>query len=179
MSKIGKVPVSIPNGVTVTLSNDIVRASGKLGELSLCIHPDSVSVVVNAGKDVVVSQNKDDIASHALWGTTRAMINNIIRGVSKGFSKELELRGVGFKASMRGKDLVLNIGFSHEVIHVIPDGIKCEVLSPTEIKISGIDKQKVGQVASDIRSYRKPEPYKGKGIRYKGEYVRKLEGKKK
>ena len=150
-----------------------------MGTLFFVTNLDSVSVVVNENKSIVVSQIKDDMASHALWGTTRAMINNIVHGVSSGFSKELELRGVGFKASMKGKDLVLNIGFSHEVVHVMPDGIRCEVLSPTEIKISGIDKQQVGQVAAEIRAYRKPEPYKGKGIRYKNEYVRKLEGKKK
>ena len=179
MSKIGKVPVLIPSGVTVTVEGPSIKAVGKLGTLFFVTNLDSVSVVVNENKSIVVSQIKDDMASHALWGTTRAMINNIVHGVSSGFSKELELRGVGFKASMKGKDLVLNIGFSHEVVHVMPDGIRCEVLSPTEIKISGIDKQQVGQVAAEIRAYRKPEPYKGKGIRYKNEYVRKLEGKKK
>ena len=178
MSKIGKVPVLIPSGVVVSFDAGIVTAKGKLGELSFGVNTDCVSVSINDNK-IVVAQIKDDIASHALWGTTRAMINNIVHGVSEGFVKELELRGVGFKASMKGKDLLLNIGFSHDIIHIIPDGVKCEVVSPTEIKISGIDKQKVGQVASDIRDYRKPEPYKGKGIRYKGEYVRKLEGKKK
>ena len=178
MSKIGKVPVLIPDEVIVSFNDGIINAKGKLGELSFVVNTDSVAVEI-IGKKIIVSQIKDNIASHALWGTTRAMINNIIRGVSEGFTKELELRGVGFKASMKGKDLLLNIGFSHDVVHVIPDGVKCDVISPTEIKLSGIDKQKVGQVASDIRSYRKPEPYKGKGIRYKDEYVRKLEGKKK
>lgn len=178
MSKIGKIPVKIPEGVTVSINGDVINVKGKLGELSYQYKPSSVEVKISDNQ-VSVNCIKDDYESSALWGTTRAHINNMIHGVSVGWTKELELKGVGYKVSMKGTDLLLNLGFSHDVIHVIPAGVKAETPSATEIKLTSIDKQKVGQVASDIRNYRRPEPYKGKGIRYKGEYVRRLEGKKK
>ena len=179
MSRIGKYPVIIPNGVTVTVENNVVTAKGKLGELSFTFDDNHVSAKLEENKVVVspLSQSKE---ARALWGTTRAEINTLVKGVSEGFKKELELVGVGYKARVEGSHkLVLSLGFSHDVIFEAPKTINIACASPTQISVSGADKQLVGQIASEIRKYRKPEPYKGKGVKYVGEYVRRKEGKKK
>ena len=179
MSRIGKYPVIIPNGVTVTVENNVVTAKGKLGELSFTFDDNHVSAKLEENKVVVspLSQSKE---ARALWGTTRAQINTLVKGVSEGFKKELELVGVGYKARVEGSHkLVLSLGFSHDVIFEAPKTINIACASPTQISVSGADKQLVGQIASEIRKYRKPEPYKGKGVKYVGEYVRRKEGKKK
>ncbi len=179
MSRIGKYPVIIPNGVTVTVENNVVTAKGKLGELSFTFDDNHVAAKLEENKVVVspLSQSKE---ARALWGTTRAQINTLVKGVSEGFKKELELVGVGYKARVEGSHkLVLSLGFSHDVIFEAPKTINIACASPTQISVSGADKQLVGQIASEIRKYRKPEPYKGKGVKYVGEYVRRKEGKKK
>ena len=153
-------------------------AKGKLGELSYSFDDSHVATKLEDGK-VTVSPLSLSNASRALWGTTRARINDMIKGVSEGFTKDMELVGVGYKARVEGKNLVLSLGFSHEVVFPAPEGIKITCASPTQISIFGADKQKVGQVAAEIRKYRKPEPYKGKGVKYTTEYVRRKEGKKK
>ena len=179
MSRIGKYPVIIPNGVTVTVENNVVTAKGKLGELSFTFDDNHVSAKLEENKVVVspLSQSKE---ARALWGTTRAQINTLVKGVSEGFKKELELVGVGYTARVEGSHkLVVSLGFSHDVIFEAPKTINIACASPTQISVSGADKQLVGQIASEIRKYRKPEPYKGKGVKYVGEYVRRKEGKKK
>jgi large subunit ribosomal protein L6 len=179
MSRVGKYPVEIKEGVQVTLANNVLMAKGKLGELSITIDPTTVKVKIEDKKVIVEPISIKDKFLHAMWGTVRANIKNIIMGVSEGFTKTLELKGVGYKAALQGKVLKLSLSFSHDVDYPIPEGIKIEVATPTEIKISGADKRKVGQVAAEIRSYRKPEPYKGKGVHYKGEHIVRKEGKKK
>ena len=178
MSRIGKYPVQVPSDVTVAIENDVVKAKGKLGELSVKFDASHVSVKLEDGKVVVtpLSQSKK---ARALWGTTRAEINTIVKGVHEGFKKNLELVGVGYKARVAGKDLVLSLGFSHDVNFNIPQGITITCTSATQMTISGADKQLVGQTAQNIRKYRKPEPYKGKGVKFEGEYIRRKEGKKK
>ena len=178
MSRIGKYPVVIPAGVTVEINDNVVTVKGKLGELSCSFDANHVSTKVEDGK-VVVSPLSDNRTSRSLWGTTRANINTLVKGVNEGFYKNLELVGVGYKARMEGTKLVLSLGFSHDVNFPAPEGIKISCESPTQIKVFGVDKQLVGQVAAQIRKYRKPEPYKGKGVRLEGEYVRRKEGKKK
>lgn len=178
MSRIGKYPVIVPAGVTVTISNGVVTVKGKLGELS-CSFDDSHIAAKLEDSKVVVTPLSQSMTARALWGTTRANINDLVKGVNEGFTKNLELVGVGYKARMEGNKLVLSLGFSHDVDFPAPEGIKISCESPTQIKIFGADKQLVGQVAAEIRKYRKPEPYKGKGVKYEGEYVRRKEGKKK
>ena len=178
MSRIGKYPVVIPSGVTVTVEGNKVTVKGKLGELSCTYDDGHIATKVEDNK-VVVTPLSQSLTARALWGTTRANINTIVKGVSEGFSKSLELIGVGYKARMEGTKLVLSLGFSHDVNFPAPAGIKISCESPTQIKVFGVDKQLVGQVAAEIRKYRKPEPYKGKGVKYDGEYVRRKEGKKK
>ena len=171
MSRVGKYPVTIPAGVTVVINDNTVTATGNLGELSCSF---------DASHDAVrVSPLSDSKQSRALWGTTRANINTMIKGVSEGFTRNLELLGVGYKARVEGTKLILSLGYSHDVIFPAPEGVKSACPSATNISISGADKQLVGQVAAEIREFRKPEPYKGKGIRKEGEYVRRKEGKKK
>ncbi len=178
MSRIGKYPVIVPEGVNVTVNGNTVKANGKLGELS-CIFDDAhISAVVDGNK-VVVTPKAETKTARALWGTTRANINLIVKGVSEGFKKDLELIGVGYKARVEGSKLILSLGFSHDITVETPKGIKIVCTSPTQISISGADKQLVGQIAAEIREFRGPEPYKGKGVRYVGEYVRRKEGKKK
>jgi large subunit ribosomal protein L6 len=177
MSRTGKKPVAPVSGVTVTINGRTVSAKGPKGELSI-----ELMDVVNAenGADgVVVSPANDTREARAAWGTTRALIQNMVTGVSAGFEKRLAIQGVGYRAAMQGKDVKLSLGFSHEVVYQAPQGITLAVPAPTEIVVTGIDKQQVGQVAADIRSWRKPEPYKGKGVRYAGEFVFRKEGKKK
>lgn len=178
MSRIGKYPVIVPDGVSVSVEAGNVSVKGKNGELSCHYDEDHVSVEMKEGK-VVVAPKSDSKESRALWGTTRANINTLVKGVSEGFTKELELIGVGYKARVEGTKLVLSLGFSHDVTIETPKGLKITCASPTQISVFGADKQLVGQTASEIREWRKPEPYKGKGIRYVGEYVRRKEGKKK
>ncbi len=179
MSRVGKYPVIVPNGVNVAISGNVVKANGKLGELSYA-YDDSHVVAKLENNTVVVTPLSSTKEARTLWGTTRARINTIIKGVSDGFTKDMELIGVGYKARVEGtKKLVLSLGFSHDVNFEIPEGIKITCATPTQISVFGADKQLVGQVAAEIRDYRSPEPYKGKGIRYVGEYVRRKEGKKK
>ena len=178
MSRVGKYPVIIPDGVNVTVNNGNVSVKGKNGELSCHYDADHVSVELKEGK-VVVSPKAETKEARALWGTTRANINTLVKGVHDGFTKELELIGVGYKARVEGNKLILSLGFSHDVTVETPKGLKITCTSPTQISIFGADKQLVGQTASVIRNWRKPEPYKGKGIKYVGEYVRRKEGKKK
>mgnify|MGYP000291578235 CR=1 FL=1 len=177
MSRVAKAPVTVPAGVTVTLSGQDITVKGPVGELSRTIHGlVKVSQEENELKTVVAEESK---AAWAQAGTARALINNMVEGVSKGFEKKLILNGVGYRAKAAGKSLNLSLGFSHPVDHAIPAGITVETPSQTEITLKGADKQLVGQVAANIRAYRKPEPYKGKGIRYADEHVRRKEAKKK
>ena len=179
MSRVGKYPVIVPEGVKVVVEVNLVKSSCKLGELSHTFDADHIAVEVNENK-VVVTPKLENKHSRALWGTTRANINCIVKGVHEGFSKNLELVGVGYKARVEGSNkLVLSLGFSHDVPVEAPKGIKVSCPSATQITISGADKQLVGQFAAEIRKFRKPEPYKGKGVKYEGEYIRRKEGKKK
>ncbi len=177
MSRVGKNPVSIPSGVTADVNGQQVKVKGPKGELSIVIH-DDVSVTKDEN-GVVLKQRVQSMRAKKLWPTMRQLVNNMVVGVTEGYVKELEIQGVGLRAAMQGNTLVMQMGFSHEVRFDIPQGIKVEVTNQTEIKVSGIDKQQVGYVAAKIRDYKRPEPYKGKGIRYKGEYVQRKEGKKK
>ena len=177
MSRIGKNPVSLPDGVSVTIDGETVTAKGKLGELSATFTND---VVITQDDNLVTVAPREGAArAKQMWGMTRTVINNLVVGVSEGFAKKLEITGVGYRAQVQGKDLVLQLGFSHEVRYPMPEGIDIKCPDQTTIDISGADKQKVGQVASEIRGYRPPEPYKGKGVRYSGEFIVRKEGKKK
>ncbi|WP_136657429.1 50S ribosomal protein L6 [Nitratireductor sp. XY-223] len=177
MSRIGKKPVSVPAGVTATVEGKKVTAKGPKGELSYVVN-DEVLVKMEENQVVVspVDQSKD---SRSKWGMTRTMIENIITGVTDGFERRLEINGVGYRAAMQGKNLQLALGYSHDVVYETPDGITIACPKPTEIIVTGIDKQQVGQVASEIRRFRKPEPYKGKGVKYAEERIVRKEGKKK
>jgi len=177
MSRVGKYPVAVPDGVTVEIANDTVTAKGKLGQLSAPITSD-VEVKVE-GNLVTVSPARETKRSRAMWGTTRALVNNLVTGVSKGFTVKLEINGVGYRAAVEGNDLVLALGYSHPVRYPIPEGISMKCERPTLIEISGADKQRVGQIASEIRAFRPPEPFKGKGVKYATETVLRKEGKKK
>ncbi|MCF4098666.1 50S ribosomal protein L6 [Maritalea mediterranea] len=177
MSRIGKKPVALLDGVTVTIDGQTVKAKGPKGELSV----DLVDLVTVKQTDegVQVDPVNDSKEARSAWGMSRTLVNNIVTGVKEGFSKKLTINGVGFRAQMQGNDLKLALGFSHDVIVKAPEGIKFEAPQPTEVIVSGIDKQAVGQVAANIREFRPPEPYKGKGIRYEDEYIFRKEGKKK
>ena len=177
MSRTGKKPVAPVSGVTVTINDRIVTAKGPKGELSITLMDIVNAKQTDAG--IVVEPANDTKEARAAWGTTRALINNMVVGVEKGFEKRLSILGVGYRAAMQGKDLKLSLGFSHEVIFETPKGITVAAPTQTEVVVTGTDKQQVGQVAADIRSWRKPEPYKGKGVRYVGEYIARKEGKKK
>ena len=177
MSRVGKHPVAVPSGVTVEIANRILKAKGKLGELSLKLS-DEVEAKLEDGK-VVVTPRSETKRARTLWGTTRALVNNMVGGVSKGFSKTLEINGVGYRAQVQGKNLQLQLGYSHDVVYPIPAGVTIKCEKPTQITISGADRQRVGQVAAEIRAYRKPDPYKGKGIKYDNERILRKEGKKK
>ena len=177
MSRIGKNPIAIPSGITLTQNGQTVTVKGSKGELSFTL-PDAVTGKMD-GEQYAISPVEGEKTARAMWGMSRTMISNMIEGVTNGFSKELELRGVGYRAQMKGSNLSMQLGFSHDVDYTPPAGVTIEAPKPTQIKVSGIDKQQVGQVAAEIRSFRKPEPYKGKGVRYVGEYVRQKEGKKK
>jgi len=177
MSRTGKKPVPPVSGVTVTINGRTVSAKGPKGELSIDLM--DVINVEQTEDGLVVSPTNDTKFARAAWGTTRALLQNIVTGVSAGFEKRLAIQGVGYRAALQGKDIKLSLGFSHEVIYQAPAGITLAVPAPTEIIITGADKQQVGQVAANIRAWRKPEPYKGKGVRYLGEQVFRKEGKKK
>ncbi|MEG3617760.1 50S ribosomal protein L6 [Magnetovibrio sp. PR-2] len=177
MSRIGKNPVQIPDGVSVEVSGQTVTAKGKLGELSATL-TDDVDVSVN-DNEVKVDPREGAPRARQMWGMSRSLIRNLVEGVSEGFKKQLLISGVGYRAQMKGKDLVLQLGFSHEVVYSLPEGIDIKCPDQTTIDISGANKQLVGQVASEIRGYRPPEPYKGKGVRYADEYILRKEGKKK
>jgi len=178
MSRVGKYPVVIPAGVTVAVNGNVITAKGKLGEMTYTAS-DDVDVKVEDNKVWVHPIALETGINRKDWGTTRAQINNLVKGVHDGFTKKLEINGVGYKAQVNGKILKLNLGFSHDVDFPIPEGIKIVCATPTNVEISGSSKQLVGQVAAKIRSYRPPEPYKGKGIKYEGEYILRKEGKKK
>ena len=177
MSRVGKYPVALPQGVTADLKDSHLAVKGKMGNLSLAI-PSEVAVKIDGGS-VMVSMPVESQRARVLWGTTRNNINNMVKGVTEGFKQVLEIEGVGFRAALAGKDLVMQLGFSHEVKYLVPEGITAKVDKQTVITITGIDKQKVGQISSEIRALKPPEPYKGKGIKYAGERVRRKEGKKK
>jgi large subunit ribosomal protein L6 len=177
MSRVGKNPVTIPQGVTVDVAGGVATVKGKLGTLKLPIMK-QVEVSVKDGK-VWVKPLQEDTQSRVLWGTTRANLRNMVEGVSKGYSKALEINGVGYRAAVQGKNLQLQMGYSHDVLYPIPEGITIKCEKPTAVLISGYDKQKVGQVAAEIRAVRPPEPYKGKGIKYDTETILRKEGKKK
>lgn len=177
MSRIGKHPVEVPSGVDVKLAGQVITAKGKLGELTCVLH-DEVAAKLEDGK-VTVSPKSNSRLARQQWATARTNIQNTVTGVVDGFEKKLELQGVGYRANVQGRDLVLQLGYSHDVIYPMPEGITITAPSQTEVVISGADKQKVGQVAAEIRSKRPPEPYKGKGVRYTGEFILRKEGKKK
>ncbi len=177
MSRVGKNPVTIPSGVNVDVAGQTVTAKGKLGTLKLVVS-NEVPASVEEGK-VWVKPKSDTKRARTLWGTTRALVNNMVNGVSKGFTVNLEINGVGYRAAVQGKSLNLQLGYSHEVQFPIPEDVKITCEKPTAITITGADRQRVGQVAAVIRGYRKPEPYKGKGIKYDTETIRRKEGKKK
>jgi large subunit ribosomal protein L6 len=177
MSRIGKRPVTIPSGVTATVEGQTVKMKGPKGQLQFVAHND---VEVKFDKGVIrVEPRAETNRARALYGTARAQIANLVAGVTKGFEKKLEITGVGYRAAMQGKNLQLALGYSHDVIFPIPEGIQVAVPKPTEITITGSDVQKVGQVAAEIRAYRPPEPYKGKGVKYADEFIFRKEGKKK
>ena len=175
MSRIGRKPIAIPAGVTVTVDGNNVSVTGPKGTLNSTVNP-AMNVAVE-GATVVVSRPDDDAKNRSLHGLTRTLIANMVEGVTNGFTKELEVLGVGYRVAKQGTNLVMNLGYSHQVIMSENDDIKIEVPDPNKIKIIGIDKQKVGQFAAEVREKRPPEPYKGKGIRYVGEYVIRKEGK--
>lgn len=177
MSRVGKYPVPVPAGVQVALMGRTVVAKGKNGELKLDL-TDEVDVEI-ASNQVAVKPRGEDRRSRTMWGTTRSLINAMVQGVSTGFTKEMEINGTGYRAAVQGKDLLLNLGYSHEIRYPVPAGIKITCEKPTSIKVEGADKRQVGQVAAEIRAYRGPEPYKGKGVKYVNEQILRKEGKKK
>jgi large subunit ribosomal protein L6 len=177
MSRVGKYPVEIPAGVTLALAGNILSAKGKLGELKMEL-TDLVETKIEGNKVSVAPKTKEAQA-RMMWGTTRANIANMVKGVSVGYSKTLEITGTGYRAAVQGANLVVNLGFSHDVVYPIPAGIKVSCEKPTLIKVAGVDKRQVGQVCAELRTYRPPEPYKGKGVKFEGEAIRRKEGKKK
>jgi large subunit ribosomal protein L6 len=177
MSRIGKHPVSIPDGVKVALSGQMMTVTGKLGELSQQL-PDEVDVKEGEGS-ITVSPINDSKRARSMWGLSRSLVSNMMTGVSTGFTRNLVISGVGYRAAIDGKILNLQLGYSHDIKVAIPDDIQVKCATPTQISISGADRQRVGQIAAEIRSFRKPEPYKGKGIRYDDERIIRKEGKKK
>jgi large subunit ribosomal protein L6 len=177
MSRVGKNPVKLPSGVTVNVSGQEVTAKGKLGQLSMIVSKDVEALL--DGDSVLVKPRDESKRSRMLWGMTRNMIRNMVTGVATGYTVNLEINGVGYRAAVQGKVLNMQLGYSHDINYPIPEGITIKCEKPTAISISGADRQKVGQVAAEIRGYRKPEPYKGKGIKYDHETILRKEGKKK
>jgi large subunit ribosomal protein L6 len=181
MSRIGKNPVVIPAGVEVNVNGQHVKVKGKLGELSLDVHENVIVALEEqeGAKVVSLKPRNDQRDTKRIWPTMRVLVKNMVQGVSEGYKKNLELKGVGYRVNLQGSTLVMSLGFSHDIRFPIPEGIKLKVDDQTKIEITGIDKQKVGQAAANIRAYRPPEPYKGKGIRYTDEFILRKEGKKK
>ncbi len=177
MSRIGKKAVAVPSGVTATIDGQQVNVKGPKGELSAVLVDLVLASMGDSGIEVKPVDNSNQ--ARAMWGMSRTIIENLVIGVTDGFKKDLQINGVGYRAAVQGKNLQLALGFSHEVLYEIPEGIQIACAKPTEISVSGIDKQKVGQVAAEIRKYRPPEPYKGKGVKYADEYIFRKEGKKK
>jgi len=177
MSRIGKHPVPIPSGVEVQLSGQTLTTKGRLGSLSLVVSNEVTASITDGA--VTIAPRSDTKQSRAMWGTTRALVSNMVTGVSTGFSRNLEIVGVGYRAAVQGNTLNLQLGYSHDIPFPIPADVRIACERPTVVSVSGADRQRVGQVAAEIRSYRPPEPYKGKGIRYANETVRRKEGKKK
>ena len=177
MSRIGKKAIAVPAGVTANVEGQTVKVKGPKGALQVVLH-DDVAVKLDGG-EIKVDPRAETKGARAQWGTSRTLIANLIAGVTKGFERRLEISGVGYRASVQGKNLQLALGYSHDIVYPIPEGIAIATPRPVEIVISGIDRQKVGQVAAEIREYRPPEPYKGKGIKYAGERIFRKEGKKK
>jgi len=177
MSRIGKVPVAVPNGVTAEIANGVLSVKGPKGTLTLSLR-DEISYTVEDGR-ILVRPANDTKQARAFWGMQRTLVSNLVTGVTEGYTKVLEITGVGYRATAQGKNLKLQLGYSHDVNFAVPEGIEVKTPDNTTVEITGIDKQKVGQVAAEIRRWRKPEPYKGKGIKYRGEYIFRKEGKKK
>lgn len=177
MSRVGKKPVAIPSGVTASVSGQTVKIKGSKGELSFVVH--DLVEVAQADGGIAVSPRNETKQARALWGTSRAQVANLVKGVTAGYEKKLEINGVGYKAAVAGKVLKLNLGYSHDIDYPIPEGIQIATPKPTEIVVTGIDKQKVGQTAAEIREFRGPEPYQGKGVKYVDEFIFRKEGKKK
>jgi len=177
MSRIGKKPIPVPKNVTATVDGQKVTVKGPKGQLSLTL-VDDIEVAMGDGA-IVVKPRADTKRARSMWGMSRSLVENLMKGTTNGFTRTLEITGVGYRAAMDGKSLKLQLGYSHDVLYSVPEGISIAVPKPTEITISGIEKDKVGQVAAEIRGFRGPEPYKGKGIRYQGEFIQRKEGKKK
>jgi large subunit ribosomal protein L6 len=177
MSRIGKKAVAVPSGVTASIDGQTVKMKGPKGTLQYVV-PDDIVVKMEDG-GIKVDPREETKRARSMWGTSRTLVSNLVTGVTKGFESKLEITGVGYRAAVQGKNLQLALGFSHDVLYPIPEGIAIATPKPTEIVVSGIDKQRVGQVAAEIRAFRPPEPYKGKGVRYAGELIFRKEGKKK
>jgi large subunit ribosomal protein L6 len=177
MSRVGKKPVAIPAGVSASVQGQVVNVKGPKGSLSLALHSDVEPKVAEG--EVKIDPRSDSKRARAMWGTYRSLLANVMEGVTKGFERRLEISGVGYRAALQGRNLQVQLGYSHDIIYPIPDGITIAIPRPTEIIITGIDGQKVGHVAAEIRAFRKPEPYKGKGVKYAKEFIFRKEGKKK
>jgi large subunit ribosomal protein L6 len=177
MSRIGKKPITVPQNVTATVEGQKVTVKGPKGQLSLTL-VDDVEVTLADGA-ISIAPSAGTKRARSMWGMSRSLVENLVKGTTNGFSRTLEITGVGYRAAMDGKSLKLQLGYSHDILYPVPEGISIVVPKPTEITISGIEKDKVGQVAAEIRGFRGPEPYKGKGIRYQGEFIQRKEGKKK
>jgi large subunit ribosomal protein L6 len=177
MSRIGKKPVAVPQGVTANVEGQTVTAKGPKGELAVVLVEHVAAQLTDEG--IKVEPRDDSKTARAMWGMSRTLVQNIVTGVTDGFEKRLEISGVGYRAQAQGRNLGLALGYSHDVNYAVPEGVQVATPKPTEIVVSGIDKQKVGQVAAEIRRYRPPEPYKGKGVKYAGEFIFRKEGKKK
>ena len=177
MSRIGKKPVAIPGGVTAAVDGQEVKVKGPKGELKHVLVDDIIAKLDKG--EIEITMREDTKRARAMWGMSRTLVANLIAGVTEGFTKKLDITGVGYRAAMQGSNLQLQLGYSHDISYPIPQGIQVVCPKPTEIVITGIDKQKVGQVAAEMRHYRPPEPYKGKGVRYAGEFILRKEGKKK
>jgi large subunit ribosomal protein L6 len=177
MSRIGKHPVTIPSGVDVQLSGQTLTAKGRLGTLSLAVSSEVTATIADGA--VTIAPNDESKRARAMWGTTRALVNNMVTGVASGFTRNLEINGVGYRAAVQGSTLNLQLGYSHDIPYPIPQDVRITCERPTAITITGADRQRVGQIAAEIRAFRPPEPYKGKGVKYSNETVRRKEGKKK
>ncbi|HLY47031.1 MAG TPA: 50S ribosomal protein L6 [Stellaceae bacterium] len=177
MSRIGKNPVTIPEGVTLDLAGQVLTAKGRLGTLSLAVSSEVTATIADGA--VTIAPNSETKQARAMWGTTRALVNNMVTGVATGFTRNLEINGVGYRAAVQGETLNLQLGYSHDIPYPIPKDVRIVCERPTVIAVSGADRQRVGQIAAEIRAFRPPEPYKGKGIKYSDETVRRKEGKKK